>query len=221
VGPDPPRPRLAARLRRRPPLLYGILDTGLLADADIPRLAVAWADAGVELLQLRAKRHGSGAFLELARATLAALGERHVPLIINDRVDIALLAGASGVHVGAGDLGPGDARRLLGPGGLVGVTAHDPSELAAIDPAVADYVGYGAIFATGTRSGATICGPEALTVAVAASTLPVVAIGGIAPDNVEVLRGSGVSAVAAASSLISSRTCPGAVEEFLSVLADW
>lgn len=221
MGVDPPRPTLAARLRRRPPVLYGILDTGLLADEDIPRLAVAWADTGVEVLQLRAKRHGSGAFLDLARATRAALGDRPVPLIINDRVDIALLTPASGVHVGAGDLSPEEARRLLGPGRIVGVTAHDPAELAAVDPAVADYVGYGAVFATGTRSGATICGPEALTAAVAASTLPVVAIGGIAPDNVEVLRGSGVSAVAAASSLIPGRTCPGAVEDFLSVLADW
>jgi thiamine-phosphate pyrophosphorylase len=123
--------------------------------------------------------------------------------------------------VGAEDLAPHDARTLLGSGRVLGVTAHGRAELAAVDPGVADYVGYGAVFGTSTRSGAEICGPEALTVAVAASTLPVVAIGGIRPDNVEALRGSGVAAVAAAASLVPGRTSPGAVEEFLRVLGDW
>lgn len=216
-----PRGQLAARFARRPPVLYGLLDTGLSTDDEIPPLAAALASAGVELLQLRAKGHETGDFLRLARATGEALGGSGVPLIINDRVDVALMADAAGAHVGAGDLPPADARALLGPDRILGVTAHDPAELAAVDPAVADYVGYGAVFGTKTRSGAEICGPEALTVAVAASTLPVVAIGGIRPDNVEALRRSGVAAVCAAASLVPARTSPGAVEEFLRALGDW
>ena len=215
------RKGLARRLRQAPPALYGLLDSGLLQEDQIPAVAVGLADAGVEILQLRAKDYTTGRFLDLARATMAALGGRRVPLIINDRVDVALAAGAAGVHLGRGDLAPFDARRLLGEDRVVGVTAHDHVELAEVDPTVADYVGYGAVFGTRTRAGATICGPEALTAAVAASTLPVVAIGGIAPDNVEALRGSGVSAVAAASGLIPDRTSPGAVEEFLRVLSAW
>lgn len=215
------RKGLARRLRQAPPALYGLLDSGLLQEDQIPAVAVGLADAGVEILQLRAKDYTTGRFLDLARATMAALGGRRVPLIINDRVDVALAAGAAGVHLGRGDLAPVDARRLLGEDRVVGVTAHDQVELAEVDPTVADYVGYGAVFGTRTRAGATICGPEALTAAVAASTLPVVAIGGIAPDNVEALRGSGVSAVAAASGLIPDRTSPGAVEEFLRVLSAW
>lgn len=218
---ESPRRGLVARLRRPPPALYGLLDTGLLDEVRIPSVAVGFVDAGVEILQLRAKDYATGRFLDLARATLAALGGRSVPLIINDRVDVALASGAAGAHLGRGDLSPTDARRLLGQDRIVGVSAHDAAELAEVDPGVADYVGYGAVFGTSTRSGATICGPEALTAAVAASTLPVVAIGGIAPDNVEALRGSGVSAVAAASSLISGRTSPGAVEEILRVLSAW
>ena len=216
-----PRGQLAERLTRRPPVLYGLLDTGLSPDEDIPPLAAALASAGVELLQLRAKRHPTGAFLDLARATRDALDGSGVPLLINDRVDVALMADADGAHVGAGDLAPPDARALLGPERILGVTAHDAAELEAVDPAVADYVGYGAVFGTNTRSGAEICGPEALTAAVAASTLPVVAIGGIRPDNVEALRGSGVAAIAAAASLVSARTSPGAVEGFLRALGDW
>jgi thiamine-phosphate pyrophosphorylase len=212
---------LADRFARRPPVLYGLLDTGLLSDGEIPSLAGEFAARGVELIQLRAKSHTTQDFLQLARATLASLEGSGVPLLINDRVDVALLSGAQGAHVGAGDLVPGDARALLGDELVLGVTAHDAIELAAVDPAVADYVGYGAVFGTKTRSGAEICGPEALTAAVAASTLPVVAIGGIRPDNVEALRGSGIAAVCAASSLVPVRTSPGAVEEFLRALGDW
>ena len=215
------RGQLAERFSRRRPVLYGLLDSGLSSDEEIPSLAAALAAAGVELLQLRAKTHGTGDFVQLARATVEALVGSGVPLLVNDRVDVALMAEADGAHVGAGDLPPTDARALLGPERILGVTAHDPGELAEVDPAVADYVGYGAVFGTSTRSGAEICGPEALTAAVAASTLPVVAIGGIRPDNVEALRGSGVAAVCAAASLVSARTCPGAVEEFLRALGDW
>jgi len=215
------RGRLAGRLAQRPPVLYGLLDTGLSSDDEIPPLAAALAGAGVGLLQLRAKRHETGEFLRLARATREALAGSDVPLLINDRVDVALMAGADGAHVGVGDLAPVDARALLGPDRILGVTAHDSRELAAVDGAVADYVGYGAVFGTNTRSGAEICGPEALTAAVAASTLPVVAIGGIRPDNVEALRGSGVAAVCAAASLVSARTSPSAVEDFLRALGDW
>jgi thiamine-phosphate pyrophosphorylase len=202
-------------------VLYGLLDTGLVPDEEIPALGVALAAAGVELLQLRAKWHSTAEFLGLARATRAALEGRGVPLLVNDRVDVALLAGAEGAHVGAGDLEPADARRLLGPDRILGVTAHGPDELASVDPSVADYVGYGAVFGTKTRSEAKICGPEALTAAVAASTLPVVAIGGIRPDNVEALRGSGVAAVCAGASLVPARTSPGAVEDFLRALGGW
>lgn len=218
---DAPRARLRSRLLRRPCALYGLVDTSLTPSGQIPALAAELAARGVEILQLRAKDLGSGPLLDLARATLDAIADRAVPLILNDRVDVALAAGAAGAHLGAEDLEPAAARTLLGPDRILGVTAHSPAELAAVDPAVADYVGYGAVFATGTRAGATVCGPEALTAAVGASTLPVVAIGGIAPGNVEALRGSGVSAVAAAGSLASARTSPGAVEEFLRVLADW
>jgi thiamine-phosphate pyrophosphorylase len=215
------RRQLAERLAQSPPVLYGLLDTGLSPDEEIPPLAAALAEAGVELLQLRAKRHETGDFLRLARGTREALAGSGVPLLINDRVDVALMADADGAHVGAGDLAPVDARALLGPDRILGVTAHDTQELAGVDQTVADYVGYGAVFGTNTRSGAEICGPEALTAAVAASTLPVVAIGGIRPDNVEALRGSGVAAVCAAASLVSVRTSPGAVEEFLRALGDW
>ena len=215
------RAALAERLRRRPPVLYGLLDTGLTEDSAIPAAAVALADLGVEILQLRAKDHSSRDFHALAAATLAALADRAVPLLLNDRVDVALASGAAGAHVGAADLAPEDARALLGEERILGVTAHNDAELAAIDPAVADYVGYGAVFGTKTRSGARICGPEALTGAVAASTLPLVAIGGIRPENVEALRESGVAGVAAAGSLVSVRTSPSAVEEFLRLLRDW
>ena len=74
-----------------------------------------------------------------------------MPLIVNDRVAVAALIGAEGVHVGQEDIAPDEARRLLGPGRIVGVTVHHPHEADAVDPAVADYVGMGPVFATATK----------------------------------------------------------------------
>lgn len=184
----------------------------------LPALAADLARRGVGLLQLRAKELSSADCALLATRTLRALEGSGVSLILNDRVDVALVAGADGAHVGAEDLDPAAARALLGPDRILGVTAHDLDEVRAVDPQIVDYLGFGAVFGTRTRQNARVCGPEALTTAVAASTVPVVAIGGIRPGNVQALRGSGVSAVAAAQSLVPDRTRPGAVEEFLLAL---
>lgn len=213
-----PRELLRDRLRSRPVLLYGILDTGLVAAVELPGLARELAHRGVELLQLRAKGLATDEFTQLALATHAALAGSRVPLLVNDRVDVALASGSEGAHVGADDLDPDSARALLGEGLVLGVTTHDLDEVGAVSPGIVDYVGFGAVFGTQTRANARICGPEALTAAVTASSVPVVAIGGIRPDNVQALRGSGISAVAAAQSLISDRTSPGAVESFLRAL---
>jgi thiamine-phosphate diphosphorylase len=131
-----------------------------------------------------------------------------------------MVGGADAVHLGRKDLPIVAARQLLGPEALLGATAHSLEELAEIGPE-ADYVGYGAVYETKTRANSVVCGPAALTAATAASTLPVVAIGGLNPDNVEPLRESGLAGIAVASAVSPTRTCPGAVEAFRRVLARW
>ena len=208
------------RLRRAPPVLYVILDDGLVPTDELRREAVELAEAGAEFLQLRAKRLGGRALWEIVRALLPELRRRSVPLIINDRADVALAVGADGVHLGIDDLPLESARAILGPQCILGATAHSLSELEDVRLA-ADYVGYGAVFPTSTRAEARVCGPEALTAACRASTLPVIAIGGLGPDNLSALRGRGVAGVAVASAVSPRRTRPGAVEDLKRQLAAW
>ncbi len=107
--------------------------------------------AGPLIVQLRDKLSDDQALADLGRAVLAALAPFGVPLVINDRADIAAAIGAEGVHVGQEDMAAAEARRLLGPGKIVGVTVHHPHEADAVDPAVADYAGMGPVFGTATK----------------------------------------------------------------------
>lgn len=215
------RPALRERFGLRPALVYAILDVGIVGLGEWPAEARALLDDGVEVLQLRAKDAEAEAFLSAARAVVDARGAHPTPILVNDRVDVARAAGVDGVHLGRGDLDPADARRVLGEDAIIGATAHSLEELGEIDRARVDYVGYGAVFPTSTRAGSAVCGVEALTRAVAASTLPIVAIGGIGPANVERLRSSQVAGVAVASAVTPVRACPGVVESLHCALRRW
>ncbi len=208
------------RLRRRPPLLYGILDGGLMRDQDLVPVGKAWAEAGVDLLQLRAKDWGAGPLLEAAEALLPELRAAGVPLILNDRVDVALICGADGVHLGQTDMPAAEARALLGPDRLLGWSTHDATELGAIPPE-ADYLGFGAIYATQTRQNSRIRGPEALTEAQVATTLPVFAIGGIDAENLVPLGVYGIAGVAVASALLQGVSPRETVTRLRSALQQW
>jgi thiamine-phosphate pyrophosphorylase len=118
---------------------------------------------------------------------------------VNDRVDIALSSGAHGVHVGQDDMPPRQARALLGERAIVGYSTHSLEELEAAQALPVDYLGFGAIFPTRTREGSKVAGPQALTLAGASPTLPLIAIGGIEPSLLVELPLDSVSGVAAVS----------------------
>ncbi len=131
--------------------LYAIVDpdtAGGHAPAELAGLAV---QGGATLVQLRDKTRGTRAFVATARATKAALAPFGVPLVINDRVDVALAAGADGVHVGQDDMEAQDARRLLGPHAIVGLTVKNVGHVQAASVELIDYVGIGGVFATGSK----------------------------------------------------------------------
>lgn len=158
---------------------------------------------GVTLVQLREKELGGGAYL--ARAVrLRELCDRYgVPLIVDDRVDVALAAGAAGVHVGAEDLPVEAARRLLGPDRIVGATAKTVEAARAAIAAGADYLGVGAIYPTETKV-KTVLTPVARLAEIRALGTPCVAIGGLCADNLEVLKDSGADGVAVVRALMRS-----------------
>jgi thiamine-phosphate pyrophosphorylase len=102
-------------------------------------------------VQLRDKHGGTRAMIEQARAVKAALAQFKIPLIVNDRVDVALAAQADGVHVGQDDMAVADARRLMGPGAIVGLSIKTPAQAEAAPVELLDYVGIGGVFATSSK----------------------------------------------------------------------
>ena len=202
--------------------LYPILDVGLLAERGVRAEAFAWEmrSAGVEVLQYRDKMCGAASFLrnaEVVRRVFAGCGCR---LICNDRADLTALAGWDGVHVGQGDLGAEDARRVVGKGRIVGVSTHTCCQVRAAEASCADYVAIGPVFATGTKLDASaVVGLEGVRRARALTGKPLVAIGGITRENARSVVEAGADAVAVISALVAAGERPGRVaEDFLAVL---
>jgi len=202
-----------SRLRKSPPLLYAIVNSGP-AVAGAEELALELLEEGVDALQLRAKDAAADELADLATSLLPAAIASATPLILNDRVDVAISVGAHGVHVGQADLPPDEARALLGPDAILGLSTHSLEELNAAQYAPVDYLGFGAIFETATREASIVVGLETLTAAAAASTLPLVAIGGFTPERAGPCAASGCAGVAVASALAPATRCRQAVREF-------
>ncbi|MHB1843930.1 MAG: thiamine phosphate synthase [Deltaproteobacteria bacterium] len=159
--------------------------------------ALASLPPGTTAVQLREKELGGRELAELARALLPICAARFAPLVVNDRVDVALALGLRGVHLGSSSLSPADARRLLGPHALVGVSCHSEAELLEAK-GFASYATFGPIFETPSKRalGAPL-GVEALS---AASRLgvPLIALGGITPETIGRLEGAaGIAAIGA------------------------
>jgi len=167
----------------------------------------AFLSAGVRLIQLRAKTWYSGAFLELAHASVADARAAGAILIINDRADVAAIAGADGLHVGQEDLAPADARRVVGEASCVGLSTHTETQWTTALDAPVSYLAIGPVFGTATKAtGYQAVGLETVqrvSAAAAARELPVVAIGGITLERAPSVIAAGASSVAVISDLLS------------------
>lgn len=152
-------------------------------------IAGAAVRGGADAVQLRHKSMPRGELLELARAMRQVVGDGL--FIVNDHVDIALLAGADGVHLGPDDLSVAGARKVAGDRLLIGASASTPEAV----PAGADYVGCGAVFATPVKADKNVIGPAAVATLARALAIPVFAIGGIDESNIGQLVAAGVSRV--------------------------
>jgi len=182
--------------------LYAVADDGARPHLPLPEQARLLARAGARVVQVRCKRSAGRAGWEAVHGAVQILRELGAVSLVNDRVDWALLSGADGVHVGDEDLPAAEARRLLGPARLVGVTVRDAAGAREAARAGASYVGLGPVFASRTKDvPAPVLGLEGLRQQVRGSPLPVVAIGGIALENVAAVAGTGVHGVAVVSDL--------------------
>ena len=205
------------------PRLHVVTDDAVLARTSWSGAAEAALEAGgpALALHLRGPRTGGATLYRLARRLGPRARAAGALLIVNDRVDVALAAGAAGAHLGARSLPAPEARRLLGPGRWVGVSIHDPS--AAGGPAVegADYAFLGSIHPTPSHPAADALGAEALGVAVGrARGLPVLGIGGIGPEHVRPLLAAGAHGVAVLSGVWDQRGAADAVRAYLGALEE-
>jgi thiamine-phosphate pyrophosphorylase len=186
-------------------------------------LASACLDAGATFLQLRAKDAASGWLLETAEAVVTLGAPHGMQLLVNDRAEVARLAGAAGVHVGQDDLPPEAARRIVGPQRIVGLSTHTIAQLDAAVQAPVDYVAIGPVFGTASKAtGYDAVGIRMVEQAAARAHprgLRVVAIGGITLDRVaEVIR-AGADSVAVISDLLSTGDPRARVREYLERLS--
>ncbi|GMV22235.1 MAG: hypothetical protein AMXMBFR57_21840 [Acidimicrobiia bacterium] len=205
--------------------LYAILDVDAISARGLTPLAVVdvWLDAGIRLIQLRAKGLSSGAFQELADQVVARAHATGAQVIINDRADIAVLSGADGVHVGQDDLTPAQVRPLVGANAIVGLSTHTDAQIAAALAQPVSYIAIGPVFGTQTKeTGYGAVGLEQVRRAASAARaagLPLVAIGGITRANVASVFEAGADSVAVISDLLgdSLEGCAARVEEWVNL----
>lgn len=184
--------------------LYLVTDRTLAGARDFDDLVGRAVRGGCTLVQLREKDASSGELYERALRLKRVTDYFHVPLMIDDRVDIMLAVDAAGVHLGQSDLPAEAARRLIGPDKILGVSARTVEEAEAAESAGADYLGVGAVFPTATKTDAEPVARETLAAICAAVRIPVVAIGGLNAKNIPLLEGSGISGAAVVSAVMGA-----------------
>ena len=207
------------------PSLYAILDADAAAAAGwtIPALAGALLDGGARLLQVRAKTAGSAALLELCRSVVALARPAGATVVVNDRPDIAMIAGADGVHVGQDDLPVAAVRSAFPRLAIVGISTHTSAQIEAAVAAQPDYVAVGPVFGTSTKAtGYDAVGldlvREAARVHSGAAARPVVAIGGITLERAREVLAAGAESVAVISDLFTGGDPAGRVRHYLEAL---
>lgn len=183
--------------------IYLVTDDGCLQGRALIDCVREALEGGVTLVQYRAKTASSAEMYAEAQELKALCDSFKVPLIINDRLDIAMAVGAAGVHLGQDDLPCAAARRILGEDYLIGVSAHNPAEAKAALQSGADYLGCGAVFGTATKADVKKLGTEGLTAICRENGLPVVGIGGVTADNYREVRAAGADGAAIVSGILA------------------
>ena len=183
--------------------IYLVTDDGCLQGRALLDCVREALDGGVTLVQYRAKTASSAEMYAEALQLKALCDSFNVPLIINDRLDIAMAVGAAGVHLGQDDLPCAAARKILGEDYIIGVSAHNPAEAKAALQSGADYLGCGAVFGTATKADVQKLGTDGLAAICKAKGLPVVGIGGVTADNYREVRAAGADGAAIVSGILA------------------
>ncbi len=182
-------------------MLYVILDRELLRDRNLAESARAAVAGGADFIQYRDKISSNRDFFVAARLLREVLSGSPIPLIINDRLDLALSSGAEGVHLGAEDESVASARKKGGKELIIGASARTPERARRAESAGADYLGVGAFFSTATKTDAPEIGRKVFAEICSHSKIPVVAIGGISRQNLALPMSLGAAGIAVAAAV--------------------
>lgn len=204
---------------RLPSPLYAILDRSVARGRQLPELLEAVLAGGGRLVQLREKEMPLSELLPLTQRLVRRCREVGATLIVNDRADLALAAGAHGLHVGQDDLPAPHARAVLAPGMLLGVSTHDPEQARQAVRDGADYVAVGSIFPTTSKAGFQLVGPDLIRRVRPDVSVPLVGIGGITADNASAVLAAGADSVAVISALCAAPDPEAATRAFLARIA--
>ena len=199
--------------------LYLVTDRPLSLGRDIEEIVREAVEGGVTMVQLREKECPTGEFVALAKRLKALLAPLGVPLIINDRVDVALAVDVDGVHIGQSDMPYEVARRLLGKEKIIGLSVENFSDLEVANTLDVDYIGISPVYGTPTKSDtAEPFGLEGLRRAVEMSVHPTVAIGGMNAQTIGEVMAAGTDGVAVVSAICSAPSPRKAAEELLNII---
>lgn len=193
--------------------LYLVTERSLLCGIELETAVEKAILGGTTLVQLREKNLSTKEFYDIAVNIKKVTDKYKVPLIINDRLDIALAVDAAGIHVGQSDMPCDIARKLVGENKIVGVSAHSVEEALKAQKDGADYLGVGAVFPTGTKKDAEDVSIETLKEIVKKVHIPVVAIGGVNQNNVDELVDTGINGIAVISAILGKRDIGKAAED--------
>ncbi len=197
--------------------LYLVTDRGMLGGKNLYKAVEEAVRGGVTLLQLREKDAGSGEFYNIAVEMKKLAGLFRTPLIINDRLDIALAVDADGLHIGQEDLPLEVARKLLGPGKILGYSVSNQAEAVYGEENGADYLGAGPVYHTGSKEVAIEpIGPAGLKRIKESVSIPVVGIGGIGIDNIGEVKESGIAGISVISAILARPDIEEAARELKS-----
>lgn len=200
--------------------LYFITDSTLYEKDEFLRRVTAALEGGVTLVQLREKERTTREYLELAKAVHELTLKYNVPLIIDDRLDIAMAADTEGVHLGQSDLPIGIARKIFGPDKIIGATAKTVEQATEAYEQGADYLGVGAIYPTTTKVKTILTSTEMLDKICHSVPIPVNAIGGLNKDNIDVIKGIPIAGICVVSAIMKADDPKKATEDLSQAMKD-
>lgn len=200
--------------------LYFITDSTPYTEQEFLERVQSALKGGVDLIQLREKERTTREYIDLAKKVHELSKQFGVPLIIDDRIDVALASGAEGVHLGQSDMPIKTARDILGDDFIIGATAKTVEQALEAFEQSADYLGVGAIYPTTTKVKTVLTSTEMLDKICKAVPIPVNAIGGLNKDNIDVLKGIDIKGICAVSAIMKAPDPEKAVKELSAAIKD-